>query len=387
MEKKERENGKHWGSWLAAMLLSAVVGAGAALGVVQMNGFPAEAASAKIVQAGDPAVPAQPAQAAQAEQGNVSDRIIEAAKTVKPAIVVVVNYVPGGSGLKAQGEGSGIIYDNQGYIVTNNHVVEGAAKLEVLLPNGKNTEAKLIGRDPYSDLAVLQIPAAAVTGVAELGDSDKLQVGEPAIAIGSPLGQAFNQSVTVGVISGTKRMMPVTDEATGQFLNEQAVLQTDAAINPGNSGGALCNIEGKVIGVNSSKIATEGVEGMGFAIPINEARQIIDQLRKNGKVSYPALGIQAGDLQKLTASYGIQAPVNYGVVVAAVLSPEAKQAGLEKGDIVTSMDNVKITDSVTLHAELFKHKIGDSVALKVYKPDGSERTLNVTLTALPAPSR
>jgi serine protease Do len=322
---------------------------------------------------------------------NVNGGIVEAVKKVKPAIVGIVNYgttssdpFNQGSAIQEQGEGSGIVFDKEGYIVTNNHVVEGASKVEVLLPNEKKAQATVVGTDPYSDLAVLKIPSTYITTVATLGDSAKLQVGEPAIAIGNPLGQEFNQTVTTGVISATQRMMPVTDEQSGQTLNQQAVLQTDAAINPGNSGGALCNVEGQVIGINSSKIAKSGVEGMGFAIPINEARQIIDRIVKSGHVDYPALGISVSDVQQNANEQNLNLPVAQGVLITQVQSLEAKRGGLQRGDVITAMNGVKITGSFSLHSELFKQKIGDTVTLTVYRSNGKEQTLSVKLTSLSA---
>ncbi|UOF92333.1 trypsin-like peptidase domain-containing protein [Fodinisporobacter ferrooxydans] len=197
-----------------------------------------------------------------------SGGIVDAVNKVKKAVVGVVNYEKASDFLnqdsktQEKGEGSGIIFDKQGFIITNDHVVQGAANIEVLLPDGKKTKAKVIGTDAYSDLAVLQIPSSYVTGVATFGNSDVLQVGEPVIAIGNPLGRNFSQTVTVGVISATKRTLSIPDRNSGQTLRTQAVLQTDAAINPGNSGGALSNIVGQVIGINRAKIATTGVEGM-----------------------------------------------------------------------------------------------------------------------------
>ncbi|UOF91708.1 trypsin-like peptidase domain-containing protein [Fodinisporobacter ferrooxydans] len=317
----------------------------------------------------------------------VNDGVVSAVNKVKAAIVGVVNYGrvtdfwTQNSKVQEQGEGSGIIFDKQGHIITNNHVVEGATSVEVLLPDGKKAKAKVIGTDRYSDLAVLQIPASLVTGVATFGNSDSLQVGEPAIAIGNPLGHEFNQTVTEGVISALSRTMPVKDEKTGQVLGQETVLQTDAAINPGNSGGALCNIEGQVIGINSAKIASAGVEGMGFAIPINEARPIIDDIMKYGHVNYPALGIGVRDVSQVPTEYLPQLPVDYGVFVIQVQSKEAKASGLQRGDVIVALDGEKITDSSTLHTVLFKHKIGDTVKLTVYR-DGEKKEISVKLISL-----
>ncbi|WCK56520.1 trypsin-like peptidase domain-containing protein [Aneurinibacillus sp. Ricciae_BoGa-3] len=371
--------------WAASVVLSALVGSASTAVIMKSNLIvPQQVAPVAGSDTTPSSVPVTNVSV------KVNDGVVGAVKAVKPAIVGVVNYAAAPSdymnqsqGLQAQGEGSGIIFDKQGYIVTNNHVVEGAAKVEVLLPDGKKTKADVIGTDPYSDLAVLKIPVSYVTGVASLGNSDELQAGEPAIAIGNPLGEAFNQTVTEGIISATKRMMPVTDQASGQTLNQQAVIQTDAAINPGNSGGALCNIQGQIIGINSSKIASNGVEGMGFAIPINEARQIISSLLRTGHVNYPALGIGVSDLQQQDpGQYVLNVPVDYGVVVTGVQSAEAKQSGLKTGDVIVALNGTKITDSVALHSELFKHKIGDTVTITIYRGNDEQQTLSVKLTAL-----
>ncbi|UOF88889.1 trypsin-like peptidase domain-containing protein [Fodinisporobacter ferrooxydans] len=386
--KESRRSGR--GKWIAAVVLSALVGSASTVAAVPImiksnfiNLSQSSAAGAGSLT--NPSVPVSNVSV------KVNDGVVQAVNKVKSAIVGVANYGASAnpysqnSNIQMQGEGSGIIFDKQGYIVTNNHVVQGAAKVEVLLPNGKKTQAKVIGTDKYSDLAVLQIPSSYVTGVATFGNSDTLQVGEPAIAIGNPLGEEFNQTVTEGVISATKRMMPVMDEATGQTLNQQAVLQTDAAINPGNSGGALVNIEGQVIGINSSKIASTGVEGMGFAIPINEARPIIQEILKTGHVSYPALGIGAVDLAQVPNEYLPNLPVNYGVFVISVQSAQAKQSGLQKGDVIVAVNGDKITDAVSLHAALFKYKIGDTVNVTVYR-GGNKQTMSVKLSALPGQS-
>ncbi|WP_081413283.1 S1C family serine protease [Aneurinibacillus terranovensis] len=383
--KKPAGSGKT--KWISTVVLSALIGSASTAATISfMIKSDILPVSQSTVSAGAE-VPAHTVPVSNVSV-NINDGIVGAVKKIKPAIVGVVNYSSTSdffnrnSGVQEQGEGSGIILDNQGHIVTNNHVVEGAAKVEVLLPNGKRTNASVIGTDKYSDLAVLQIPSSDVTGTAVLGNSDTLQVGEPAIAIGNPLGQEFNQTVTEGVISATNRMMPVTDEASGQTLNQQAVLQTDAAINPGNSGGALCNVEGQVIGINSSKISSTGVEGMGFAIPINEARQIITQILKSGHVNYPALGVSAIDLQQVPNQYLPNIPVNYGVFITNVQSSEASASGLQRGDVIVGVNGVKITDSSGLHSELFKYKVGDTVKVDVYTTDGKKQTLPVKLTAL-----
>jgi serine protease Do len=387
-EKKKMQVMKNV-KWIAPVVLSACIGAGSTLAAVPLM------IKSNLFNLSQPTLSTTDSTSSSRSlipTSNVSvkvdDATVTAVSKVKNAIVGVANYTnssnpfdQNSSNDQEQGEGSGIIFDKQGYIVTNNHVVEGASRVEVMLPNGKRTQAKVIGTDPYSDLAVLQIPSSYVTGVATFGNSDTLQAGETAIAIGNPLGQEFNQTVTTGVISATKRMMPVTDEQTGQTLNEQAVLQTDAAINPGNSGGALCNIAGQVIGINSSKIASSGVEGMGFAIPINEAVPIIKQILQTGHVSYPALGIQAIDVTQVPNEYLPDLPDDTGVLVENVQSQEAKNSGLQKGDVIVAINGDTITDSASLHYELFKYKVGDTVKVSVYRGN-SKQTVSVKLSQL-----
>ena len=227
-----------------------------------------------------------------APSGDISDArntaVVRAAKKASPAVVGITTKVYDRDifnrrVLVGEGVGSGIIFDKAGYIATNQHVVGNSKTVIVSLADGQSTEGTVVGRDEKTDLAVVKINVDNLP-VAEFGDSDALQVGEPAIAIGNPLGLEFQGTVTAGVISSMNRTLG----AEGQSMK---LIQTDAAINPGNSGGALVDADGKVIGINSAKISKEGVEGLGFAIPINAARPILDALIKNGKVVRPYLGL------------------------------------------------------------------------------------------------
>jgi len=288
-------------------------------------------------------------------------------------------------------EGSGVIYKKSGsdaYVVTNNHVVEGQQGLEIQLADGTKVEGKLVGSDTYSDLAVIKIPSAKVTQVATFGDSSKLTVGEPAIALGSPLGTEYANSVTEGIVSALSRQV-TTQSESGQTISTNAI-QTDAAINPGNSGGALINIEGQVIGINSSKIAASdssgtAVEGMGFAIPSNDVVSIINQLEADGKVSRPALGISMANLSALTSQQikeelKIPDSVKSGVVILKVqAATPAESAGLERYDVITKIDGKEITNSTDLQSELYKHKVGDSLKVTYYRGD-KEKTATIKLT-------
>lgn len=205
------------------------------------------------------------------------------------------------SALEAASEGSGVIYKKNGntaYVVTNNHVVSGSSKLEVILSSGKKINAKIVGTDATTDLAVLKINAANVSTVASFGNSNQIEAGQSVLAIGSPLGSDYATSVTEGIISAKKRTVQVQDNS-GSTTGNASVIQTDAAINPGNSGGPLINLAGQVIGINSMKLSSDeegtSVEGMGFSIPSNEVVSVINQLVKNGKITRPALGIELVD--------------------------------------------------------------------------------------------
>lgn len=307
-----------------------------------------------------------------------SANIPEIAKNLGPAVVGVTNRgnVSNFSLEKSveSGSGSGVIFDPAGYIVTNNHVVKDASELIVTLANGKQVKAKLVGTDPRTDLAVLKINADNLT-VARFGDSDKTQVGEPAIAIGNPLGPEFARTITVGVISALKRTVFVQGQ---QF----ELLQTDAAINPGNSGGALVNSQGELIGINSAKIVAEEIEGINFAIPINTAKPIIEDLVKHGKVVRPFLGIVwVTDVNETIADqYGL--PVSSGVIIEVSPNGPAQRAGLKNSDVITQLNGVKTNTFQDLRKEIEKHKIGDKIELKVIRAK-KEQKITVTLGEAP----
>lgn len=295
--------------------------------------------------------------------------------------------------LETASEGSGVIYKKEGkhaYIVTNNHVVEGQNALQVLLADGTKVDAELVGTDSYTDLAVIKIASDKVSTVATFGDSDNLKVGEPAIAIGSPLGTDYANSVTEGIISSLNRQV-VSENDSGQEVNINAI-QTDAAINPGNSGGPLINIAGQVIGINSSKIATTStsssgvsVEGMGFAIPSNDVVNIINQLEQSGKVTRPALGVRTVDLnalsdQQKTNILKVPTSLNEGVVLAQVNSATpAEKAGLKQYDVITEIDGEKVNDGTELRAALYKKHVGDSIKVTYYRGN-DKKTTTVHLT-------
>lgn len=287
-------------------------------------------------------------------------------------------------------EGSGVIYrkdGNKAYIVTNNHVVANADAVSILFNNGEKTEAKIVGTDVYSDLAVLEIPSNNVTTVAEFADSNDIKVGEPALAMGSPLGSTFSNSVSQGIVSAKDRMISNMTE-DGQLISSNAI-QTDAAINPGNSGGALINSSGQVIGINSSKIAqaASGVsaEGMGFAIPSNDVVSIINQLEKGKPVARPMLGVSMIDLNVVSAKERESVlklkdtDVTNGVVVGEVeKGSPAEKAGIKKYDVITELDGKAINNKSELQTVLYRKKVGDDMDVTFYH-EGKKQTKKVEL--------
>lgn len=295
--------------------------------------------------------------------------------------------------LKTASTGSGVIYKKTGntaYIVTNNHVVKGAKKLAVILSDGTNVNAELVGTDVWTDLAVLKINGDNVTTTMDFANSDDIAVGETAFAIGSPLDLSFSNTVTKGIVSAVNRQIPMDVDGDGTVDWNQTVIQTDAAINPGNSGGALINNEGKLIGINESKIAkaTSNVsaEGIGFGIPSNEVKLITEQLEKSGKVVRPAMGVQLVSVNTI-ANDTVKSQLKYegkqGVVVRSVESgtPAAK-AGLEKYDVITKLNDTEVKDVAAVRKFLFeKAKIGDTVKVTYYR-EGKEKTAEIVVQAL-----
>jgi serine protease Do len=287
------------------------------------------------------------------------------------------------------GTGSGVIYKKAGdkaYVVTNQHVVEGATQLEVTLTDSTKIPAKLLGGDIWTDLAVLEIDASKIKKIAEFGDSDALKMGEPVMAIGNPLGSTFSGSVTQGIISGIKRTIPVDINQDGMVDWQAEVLQTDAAINPGNSGGALINIGGQVIGINSMKIAQSAVEGIGLSIPINYAKPIINDLEKFGAVKRPYMGVDLKSVAEIPAYYQEEAlklprDVTDGVALRQVIpNSPADQAGLRELDVIVEMDGEKIHDVIDLRKHLYQNKkIGEQMEIKFYR-EGKLQETTITLS-------
>lgn len=306
--------------------------------------------------------------------------VVAIAERVSPAVVSIVNYQHTGFFRQLQpSSGSGVIFDSKnGYIVTNYHVVAGADRLEVIVQGEHEYEGRLVGGDEQTDLAVIQIRADNLPE-AVFGDSDQLRVGELAVAIGSPLGTSFDRSVTAGVISALNRQISVAG-ATGQEINLN-VIQTDAAINPGNSGGALVNSRGEVIGINSVKVGRADVEGMGFAIPINDAKPIIRQLLDKGYVSRPFIGIYNYQVvsEQLAQWYDLPEGIWVGGIVPG---GPAEKAGMQVEDIIIRIEDQNIKTAADLQGVLKKYKPGDQIVIRVVRK-GQAHDLNLTLGEMP----
>lgn len=306
----------------------------------------------------------------------VENPVVAISKQVGPSVVgIKVTYTAQTFfGItEAEGEGSGIIYSKDGYIITNYHVVEEAlsgsnAKVSVILSNGDVIDAKVVGGDSVTDIAVIKVEKSDLTA-AEFGDSDAIEVGELAVAIGNPLGQEFAGSVTVGYISAVNRTMT----SGGTTYN---LIQTDAAINSGNSGGPLVSSGGKVIGINTAKISATGVEGMGFSIPINEVLPIVEELITNKKVSRPYIGITGVSIDATDAKrYNLVE----GVYVQSVeIKSPAELGGIRQGDVIVEVNQTKVLSVPEINVIKNKLKVGDKITIKVYR-DKEYKELIITL--------
>ena len=320
----------------------------------------------------------------------------QAVDKVKDAVVSIITY-SGNSQNRFNGtedtdtdsnteqvnsEGSGVIYKKEGesaYLVTNTHVINGAKKVDIRLADGTKVPGEIVGSDTYSDIAVVKISSEKVSTVAEFGDSNQLSVGETAIAIGSPLGSEYANTVTQGIVSSLNRHVSLKSE-DGQAISTNAI-QTDTAINPGNSGGPLINIQGQVIGITSSKIASNGgtsVEGLGFAIPTNDVKNIINQLEKEGKVTRPALGIHMVNLTNLSTAdikkLKLPDKVTSGVAVRTVQKNMPANGHLQQYDVITQVDDTKISSTTELQNVLYSHSIGDEITITYYRNGKEEKT-------------
>lgn len=316
---------------------------------------------------------------------DITTQITDVVENVTPAVVGITNvqkrpedfWREDQSFENEAGTGSGVIYkvdEDKTFIITNHHVIENADSLEVILSTEEKLEAELLGSDLFMDLAVLQVNSEDIEEVVDIGTSENINVGEPVIAIGNPLSHMFAGSVTQGIISSKQRSIPQDFNQDGRADWQAEVLQTDAAINPGNSGGALINIKGELIGINSMKISQTVAEGIGFAIPIDSALPVIEELENNGEVSRPYLGVELYSLDEVPKSEwdgSLELPeeITKGAYIWSIEpgSP-ADEAGLKRLDVITEIDGNKIEDIVDLRKILYEEKsIGDEIAITVYR--------------------
>jgi serine protease Do len=318
--------------------------------------------------------------------GDIANIVEDASES----IVGIVNYqqqnnrYSGASQDAKAGTGSGVLFKKEGdsaYIVTNNHVIEGASTIEVSLYDGEKTKAELIGADPLTDLAVLKIDGKYADNLLEVGDSSALRAGEQVIAIGNPLGLDLSRTVTQGIVSAVDRTISVQTSAGESELN---VIQTDAAINPGNSGGALLNSKGELIGINSLKISNSGVEGLGFAIPSKDFMPIVNEIIETGKVERPYIGIGLTNLADVPRHYLGDLPnkVETGVVVASIdETSAAAKAGIKEGDVITELNGQPVENAADLRRQLYTDlKVGDKVDLTIFR-GAEEMAISLTLTS------
>ena len=282
------------------------------------------------------------------------------------SVVVVENYKKG----KLSGIGSGFIYAEDGYIMTNHHVIESSDEIKITLTNGESLEAKVLGSDELADIAVLQIDKKYAKNIAKIGKSSEAKVGDTVFTIGSPMSSEFSGTVTRGILSGKNRMVEVSVGSSSSKDWIMNVMQTDAAINPGNSGGPLCNVSGEVIGINSMKIVQSEIEGIGFSIPIEDALLYANKIVKGEKIQRPFLGVQMADMSTsgyYLAKQGIKIDnsVTSGVIVISTAdNGPSNKAGLEKGDVIIGIEKYKVKSVAELRYYLYKYEPNDEVEIK-----------------------
>ena len=397
----QQKNNKFWIKVAVVGLIAGLIGGGLSLGIGNVVSGIRERIAMRTPAGSNKAGGTSVAK----NKANLNNESTKAYKSVKDSVVSVINlqnrqssssiYSLFGqsSGQSSSGklqtvsEGSGVIYKKNGgsaYIVTNNHVVSGSNALKVIMSNGKEVSAKIVGTDSTTDLAVLRISAANVKTVASFGNSNDIAAGQDVLAIGSPMGSEYANTVTKGIISAKNRTIRAKSGAAAT-----SVIQTDAAINSGNSGGPLINMAGQVIGINSMKLVSDtngsNVEGMGFSIPSNEVVRIINQLVKNGKITRPSLGVGLIDLSSVSQdqqSSVLKLPsrVTKGAVVMTITDGgAAKSAGIKKYDVITKSGNKSVTDVSSLRTALYKYKVGQSAKVTYYR-NGKAHTVTVKLT-------
>ncbi len=303
-------------------------------------------------------------------QVNVESIINQAIKKASPNVVGVVRFKDN----RETGTGSGVIYkltEDKAYIVTNQHVVRDGDKIEVAFQNKDRIEAEVVGSDLITDLALIRIPKGNIIENMNFSDSNNLQVGEFVFAIGNPLGLNFYGSATMGIVSSTERLIPIDNDKDGESDWFANVIQTDAAINPGNSGGALVNVDGKLIGINSMKIAGSQVEGLGFSIPSNIVYQVLSDLETYGEVKRPFIGIQPVSVEKLKSEDKLSLGIDYltkGIYVNDVTpDSSAYKSGIKINDVITKVNNEEVKNVTDFRYKLYQHKIGDEITLSIIR--------------------
>ena len=313
---------------------------------------------------------------------DVKSSTTDVIEKVNSSVVGVLVYANG----TASGSGSGVVYRVDGktaYIITNAHVVSGATDVQVVFSNKESVNATIVGSDTYSDIAVLKLTADFDMTAIKCGDSSLLDQGETVLAIGSPLGIEYAGTVTQGIVSGIDRTVSVDLNDDGQEDWDMNVIQTDAAINPGNSGGALVNMAGELVGITSMKLSNTLVEGMGFALPINDVITSVEQIIENGKVTRPQIGISGVSLSGYSSYqlryYRINTDLTDGIYVSRVTSGgAASKAGIQEGDIIVKFDGKEVTTYKSFLTELYSKEPGDKVSVVVNR-NGTEKTIEVTL--------
>lgn len=319
---------------------------------------------------------------------NIKTTTVEEISDLKTAINNVYEatvYIEVSDNRGSISSGSGFVYKvekDDGYILTNYHVIEGGSEFVVTFTDGTETKAEFVNGDEYYDVAILKVDSDKVNEVATLGDSAAVELGDTVFTVGAPLGKEYMGTITKGIVSGVNRMVSVSLNS-GTYLME--VIQTDASINSGNSGGPICNIKGEVIGITSSKLVGSGVEGMGFAIPINSVNSIINNIESGETIERPYLGVQLVDLSNTFALqyyYGITigSDVEFGAVLSYIEEDKpADKAGLEIGDVIVEMDGKKVEDVAYFKYLLYKYSIGEKITVKYYRNNSlNETTIELT---------
>ncbi|MGP4059273.1 S1C family serine protease [Halobacillus sp. H74] len=378
-EEKKKEKRQYKRTGLAFSVLGAIIAVFIVTTVFQWKGVSVNVNTEKPT-----------AQANELQLGKNQEEVTQAIDKASQAVVGISNVQETPQGTKKAGTGSGVIYKEDGdkaFVATNHHVVEKSSELEVILSDGTKVKAELKGSDPLTDLAVLQIDSEHVQKVAELGKANDVEVGQTAIAIGNPLGMEFAGSATKGIVSGLNRNIPVDINGDQQPDWQTEVLQTDAAINPGNSGGPLVNLQGEVIGINSMKIAKAEVEGIGFSIPMDVAKPVIEDLETKGEVERPYMGVSLQDVNQipnpvLQRELGLPNDIDHGVIVQGVeKGSPADEAGLRQYDVITAIDGNKVDSLMSLRKYLYNQvQDGDTAELTVYR-DGEQTKVELTLTS------